>query len=63
MVTFIDEWRRKFVMYGSEKVNHISAGIDFKREILTSIEVRICSLKSIPALKEGNIYNSRRPIT
>ena len=41
----------------------LSATIDFRRHILTSVDVRIWRLKSISALKELNMYNDRsRPI-
>ena len=33
-------------------INPYSAGIDFRRQILTSVDVRIWRLKSIPALEE-----------
>ena len=33
-------------------INPYSAGIDFRRQILTSTDVRIWRLKSIPALEE-----------
>ena len=31
--------------------DYLSAGIDFRRQNLTSIDVRFCRLKSVPALK------------
>ena len=51
------------VMPGLSHINPFSAGIDFRRQNLTSIEVRFWRLKSIPALKELQIYNGRSPIT
>ena len=35
----------------------LSAGTDFRRQNPTSVGVRFSRLKSIPALKEYNIYN------
>ena len=35
-----------------KRINPYSAGIDFRRQNLTSVDVRFWRLKSIPALKE-----------
>ena len=43
--------------------NPFSAGTDFRSQNLTSIDVRFRRLKSIPAPKELQIYNGRRPMT
>ena len=45
-------------------LNPFSAGIVFRRQNLTSVDVRFWSLKTIPALKElKKIYNGHGPIT
>ena len=44
-------------------VKPFSAGTDFRRHNLTSVDVRLWRLKSIPALKEYTVYNGLRPIT
>ena len=41
-----------------EQLNPFSAGTDFRRQNLTSIDVRFWRLKSIPALKELQIYKN-----
>ena len=40
-----------------------STGTDFRRQNLTSVDVKLWRLKSITALAEENIYNGRRPKT
>ena len=40
-----------------------SAGTLFRRQNLTSEDVRFWRLKTVPALKQSNIYNGRTPIT
>ena len=52
---------------GLERVNTeftpYSVGIDFRRQILTSMEwCQNLTSTSIPVPKEDNIYNCRRPI-
>ena len=42
---------------------HHPRGTDFKHHNLTSTSVIFWRIKSIPALKEYNMYNGRRPIT
>ena len=38
-------------------------GTDFRRQNLMSVDVRFSRLKSVPALKQYNIYYGRKPIT
>ena len=40
-----------------------SARTDFKRQNMTSVDVRFWRLKSTPHWKSGHISNGRRPIT
>ena len=40
-------------------INHFNARSDFRRQYLTSVDVRFWRLKSIPALEELKIYNGR----
>ena len=40
-----------------------NAGIDFRRHNLTSVDVRLCRLKSTPRCKSKHMYNDRRPMT
>ena len=44
-------------------LNDPSAGIDLRRQNLSSMGVRFWRLRSIPAVKELQNYNGRRPIT
>ena len=41
----------EYICYGSTASISFCAEIDFRRQILTSIDVRIWRLKSVPALK------------
>ena len=50
-------------MVSTLKLNPYRTGINFRRQNLTSIDVRFWRLKSIPALWELFFSNSRRPIT
>ena len=43
-------------------LNPFSAGIDFRRQNLTAIDVRFSSLMLIPAPTEQDIYTIRGPI-
>ena len=44
------EYLKLWVAVGGHNFNSYCAGIDFRRKILTSVDVRIWRLKSIPAL-------------
>ena len=44
-----------YFMFKGWEINPFSAGTDFRRQILTSIDVRIWRLKSIPALNKVKI--------
>ena len=51
-------------VYGHYKYHlcySFSAGIDFKRQNLTSTDVRFGRLKLIPAMKRLNLYNLQAP--
>ena len=58
----ISDWGELTELY-LNNINHSIAGIDFSRHNVTSMDVTLWRLESIPALKEWNIYNGRRPIT
>ena len=49
-------------MKSSYRYNPVSAGIDFGRQNLTSVDVKYWRLKSIPALKKYIMNNGGRPI-
>ena len=64
LITLIYPANKKDYYYPSDRgVNLFSARIEFRRQNLTSVDVRFWRLKSIPRCKSRSISNGRRPIT
>ena len=48
----IKGWKKFHILSAVFTINPYSAGIDFSRQNLTSVDVRFWRLKSIPALQD-----------